>query len=46
MLEMIQSGNLSPEKLVGRTINLEDSLEALVNMHNFEGTGVTVINEF
>jgi alcohol dehydrogenase len=46
MLELIRSGNLSPEKLVGKTINLEESLEELVNMNNFEGTGVTVINEF
>ncbi|MCJ7536340.1 MAG: zinc-binding dehydrogenase, partial [Anaerolineales bacterium] len=46
MLEMIQSGRLSPEKLVGKTITLEESLNELVNMNNFEGTGVTVINEF
>jgi alcohol dehydrogenase len=46
MLEMIRSGKLSPDKLVGKTINLQDSLEELVNMNNFEGTGVTVINEF
>lgn len=46
MLEMIQSGKLSPEKLVRKTISLEDSLEELVNMHNFEGVGVTVINQF
>jgi alcohol dehydrogenase len=46
MLELIRSGKLSPEKLVGKTINLEESLEELVNMNNFEGTGVTVINEF
>jgi alcohol dehydrogenase len=46
MLEMIRSGVLSPEKLVRKTINLEASLEELVNMNDFEGTGVTVINEF
>jgi alcohol dehydrogenase len=46
MLEMISSGKLSPEKLVRKTINLEASLEELVNMNDFEGTGVTVINEF
>jgi len=32
--------------LVGKTITLEDSLKELVNMNNFEGTGVTVINDF
>jgi alcohol dehydrogenase len=46
MLEMIRSGVLSPEKLVRKTINLEASLEELVNMNDFEGTSVTVINEF
>jgi alcohol dehydrogenase len=46
MLEMIHSGRLSPEKLVVKMISLEESLVELVQMDNFEGTGVTVINEF
>jgi len=46
MMEMIRSGKLSPGKLVGKTINLEESLQELINMDNFEGIGVTVINEF
>jgi alcohol dehydrogenase len=46
MMEMIRSGKLSPEKLVGKTITLEESLVELVNMDDFEGTGVTVINDF
>jgi alcohol dehydrogenase len=46
MMEMIHSGKLSPEKLVGKTITLEDSLKELVNMNNFEGIGVAVINNF
>jgi alcohol dehydrogenase len=46
MLNMIRSGALSPDKLVGKTINLEESLDELMNMNNFEGTGVIVINEF
>jgi alcohol dehydrogenase len=46
MLEMIQAGKLSPEKLIGKTISLEESLEELVNMDSFGGTGVTVINKF
>jgi alcohol dehydrogenase len=45
MMEMIRSGKVSPEKLVGKRINLKDSLKELVNMNDFEGTGVTVINE-
>jgi alcohol dehydrogenase len=46
LLAMIESGKLAPEKLIGKTIALEESLEALVNMDSFRGTGVTVINEF
>ena len=46
LLEMIQTGKLFPEKLIGKTISLEESLEELANMDSFGGTGVTVINEF
>lgn len=46
MLEMILAGRLSPDKLVGRTISLEQSIEALMGMDRFEGTGVTVVTEF
>ena len=42
MLAMIRSGKLRPEKLIGKTISLEQSLEELVNMDHFHGTGVTV----
>lgn len=46
MLAMLQSGKLAPEKLIGNTINLEQSIDALMSMDKFEGTGVTVITEF
>lgn len=46
MLEMISSGKLQPQRLIGKTISLEESLEELVNMNNFTGTGVTVIDKF
>ncbi len=46
VLEMIKSGKLHPEKLVGKTFSLEDSIGELVNMNTFSGTGVKVINEF
>lgn len=46
MLEMIRQGKLKPQKLIGKTISLEDSLEELVNMNDFSGTGVTVIDRF
>jgi alcohol dehydrogenase len=46
LLAMIQAKKLRPEILIGKTISLEESLEELINMNNFGGTGVTVINEF
>jgi alcohol dehydrogenase len=46
MLAMIQSGKLSPGKLVGKTISLEQSIEALMNMDRFEAAGVTVVTSF
>lgn len=46
MLEMIRQGKLQPEKLIGKTISLEESIEELVNMNSFSGIGVTVINKF
>jgi len=46
MLAMIRTGKLRPEKLIGKTISLEQSLEELINMDYFHGIGVTVINEF
>ncbi|GAA4451299.1 zinc-dependent alcohol dehydrogenase family protein [Novipirellula rosea] len=46
MLAMITAGKLQPEKLVGKTIRLEESLEALTTMDRYPNTGVTVINQF
>jgi len=46
MMDMIMSGNLAPEKLVGQTISLEQSIEALTKMDDFENKGVTVISKF
>jgi alcohol dehydrogenase len=46
MLAMVQSGKLAPEKLIGKTISLEQSIEALMTMDRFEGVGVTVVTRF
>ena len=46
MLEMIRVGRLEPQKLIGKTISLEDSITELVDMNSFAGTGVTVIDGF
>jgi len=46
MLAMIRTGSLAPARLVGRTITLDQSIEALVTMDRFEGSGVTVVTAF
>jgi alcohol dehydrogenase len=46
VLAMIKAGKLGPEKLVGKTISLDDAPQELTDMNNFTGTGVTVISEF
>jgi alcohol dehydrogenase len=46
LFAMIEAGKLAPEKLIGRTITLEQSIDALVKMDKFEVAGVTVVTEF
>ncbi|MCJ7550888.1 MAG: zinc-binding dehydrogenase, partial [Anaerolineae bacterium] len=46
MLDMIMSGKLRPQKLIGGTVSLEESLTALTSMTDFALTGVTVIDRF
>lgn len=46
MLEMIQRGKLQPQKLIGKTISLEESLQELTDMNNFAEVGVTIIDRF
>jgi len=46
MFEMIKSGKLKPELLVGKTISLTEAPKALMEMDRFENVGVTVINKF
>jgi len=46
MLEMISAGRLAPEKLIGRTISLDESIDALTSMSEFSSRGVTIITEF
>ncbi|MXQ14413.1 alcohol dehydrogenase, partial [Microvirga makkahensis] len=43
---MIETGKLSPQKLVGRRISLEEAPAALMNMDRFEGIGISVITQF
>ena len=46
MLDLIRSGTLQPDKLVGRTIGLEESANALPSMERDTSIGVTVVNSF
>src|SRR5262249_22794696 len=46
LFAMIETGKLTPERLIGRTITLAQSVDALVNMDKFEVAGVTVVTEF
>jgi alcohol dehydrogenase len=46
LFEMIRAGTLRPERLIGKTISLEESLTALTEMDSFKSTGVTVIDRF
>jgi alcohol dehydrogenase len=46
MLAMVETGKLSPDKLVGKKISLEESIAALTSMDRFEGVGATVVTRF
>lgn len=46
MLDMIQNGKLHPERLIEKTITLEEATIALQHMNKFEHKGVLVINSF
>ncbi|MEZ4795746.1 MAG: zinc-dependent alcohol dehydrogenase family protein [Flavobacteriaceae bacterium] len=46
MLKMIVDGKLHPEKLIEKTITLEEATVALPNMNKFQNKGVLVINSF
>lgn len=46
ILAMIAAGKLQPEKLVGKTVSLEEGIEELQHMDRFQSTGITVIDRF
>jgi len=46
MLEMIKTGKLKPEKLIKRTITLQEATLALPKMNNFDNRGIWVIDSF
>jgi alcohol dehydrogenase len=46
LLAMIRANRLAPQKLIGRTIQLDEAPAALMTMDQFAGTGITVIASF
>jgi len=42
--EMIKTGKLKPEKLLGKTISLEESISALMSMDSYGNRGITMID--
>ncbi len=46
MFEMIESGCLRPDQLIGREISLVEAGETLTAMNAFQAAGVTVITSF
>ena len=46
MMDMIRTGKLHPELLVGKRISLDEAPQALMAMGGFEGIGIGVVDRF
>lgn len=46
LLDMIDAGRLAPERMIGRRITLEESIDVLTSMDQFNQVGVSVITRF
>jgi len=46
MLDMIGTGKLTPQQLIGSRIGLDDAPLALTQMDRFDGTGIAVVTRF
>jgi alcohol dehydrogenase len=46
MLEMITGGKLEPQRLIGKTVPLEEAPQELQGMSDFGTVGITVIDQF
>ena len=46
MLALIKGGSLAPEKLITRTVNLEQSIGVLTGMDQSDAPGIAVITDF
>jgi alcohol dehydrogenase len=46
MLRMIAAGQLQPDLLISDRVSLTEAADLLPRMHEFPGSGVTVIDRF
>jgi alcohol dehydrogenase len=46
MMNMILSGKLAPQKLIGKHLSLDEAPAALMAMDRFEGLGISVVTRF
>ncbi|MBU0582446.1 MAG: zinc-dependent alcohol dehydrogenase family protein [Alphaproteobacteria bacterium] len=46
MMEMIRTGKLAPQMLVGKRLSLAEAPQALMAMDRFEGSGIGVVTSF
>ena len=46
MMDMIETGKLQPQRLVGKRISLDEAPAALMQMDQFAGVGIGVITRF
>ena len=46
MLELISTGQLEPQRLIGKTVPLEEAPKVLPGMSDFGAVGITVIDRF
>jgi alcohol dehydrogenase len=46
MLDMIGTGKLAPQQLIGSRIGLDEAPLALTRMDRFDGTGIAVVTRF
>ncbi|WP_026951308.1 zinc-dependent alcohol dehydrogenase family protein [Algoriphagus mannitolivorans] len=46
MMQMILEEKIAPQRLIGKRISLEDSVEALISMDSFQENGIVMIDRF
>lgn len=46
MMQLILTGKIDPEKLIGRRISLDDAVDALIGMDTFQENGMVMIDQF